>query len=256
MGPRGAASEREGRGQADPALDRLLGLPLVPRDGARVLRGPRDRGDDERAASSRSRSTARSAPTSTTIYMEAVQGMTGQGGWPLTVFLDPEGVPFYGGTYFPPEPRQGMPSFRQVAGGDRRRACARPARASCCSPRDAHPRGPVGRRAHRAVRRPARPRAARAAQSRAAARAPTAPRRLRRRAQVPARERARVPAGARRDRARRADPRRDGCTAASTTRSAAASRATRSTPSGSSPTSRRCSTTTRCWPASTCTAGR
>ena len=48
------------------------------------------------------------------IYMEAVQGMTGQGGWPLTVFCDPEGVPFYGGTYFPPEPRQGMPSFRQV----------------------------------------------------------------------------------------------------------------------------------------------
>src|SRR5688572_22534108 len=48
------------------------------------------------------------------IYMEAVQSMTGQGGWPLTAFLDPEGVPFYGGTYFPPEPRQGMPSFRQV----------------------------------------------------------------------------------------------------------------------------------------------
>ena len=48
------------------------------------------------------------------IYMEAVQGMTGQGGWPLTVFLDSEGVPFYGGTYFPPEPRQGMPSFMQV----------------------------------------------------------------------------------------------------------------------------------------------
>src|SRR5436190_7622018 len=48
------------------------------------------------------------------IYMEAVQGMTGHGGWPLTVFLDPEGVPFYGGTYFPPEPRQGMPSFKQV----------------------------------------------------------------------------------------------------------------------------------------------
>ncbi len=48
------------------------------------------------------------------IYMEAVQQMTGHGGWPLTVFLDPEGVPFYGGTYFPPEPRQGMPGFRQV----------------------------------------------------------------------------------------------------------------------------------------------
>ncbi len=48
------------------------------------------------------------------IYMEAVQGMTGHGGWPLTVFLDSDGVPFYGGTYFPPEARQGMPSFRQV----------------------------------------------------------------------------------------------------------------------------------------------
>jgi uncharacterized protein len=48
------------------------------------------------------------------IYMEAVQGMTGHGGWPLTAFLDPHGVPFYGGTYFPPESRQGMPSFRMV----------------------------------------------------------------------------------------------------------------------------------------------
>jgi uncharacterized protein len=48
------------------------------------------------------------------IYMEAVQGMTGQGGWPLNVFLTPEGVPFYGGTYFPPEPRHNMPSFSQV----------------------------------------------------------------------------------------------------------------------------------------------
>ena len=48
------------------------------------------------------------------IYMEAVQGMTGHGGWPLTAFCNPDGVPFYGGTYFPPEPRQGMPSFRMV----------------------------------------------------------------------------------------------------------------------------------------------
>ncbi len=48
------------------------------------------------------------------IYMEAIQSMTGHGGWPLTAFLDAEGVPFYGGTYFPPEPRQGTPSFRQV----------------------------------------------------------------------------------------------------------------------------------------------
>jgi uncharacterized protein len=48
------------------------------------------------------------------IYMEAVQSMTGQGGWPMTVFLDPDGVPFYGGTYFPPDESRGMPSFRMV----------------------------------------------------------------------------------------------------------------------------------------------
>ena len=48
------------------------------------------------------------------LYMEAVQGMTGSGGWPLNVFLTPEQLPFYGGTYFPPEPRHGMPSWTQV----------------------------------------------------------------------------------------------------------------------------------------------
>ncbi len=48
------------------------------------------------------------------IYMEAVQHMTGHGGWPMTVFLTTDGEPFFGGTYFPPEPRQGMPSFRDV----------------------------------------------------------------------------------------------------------------------------------------------
>jgi uncharacterized protein len=56
-------------------------------------------------------------PDVDSIYMGAVQAMTGHGGWPLNVFLDPEGVPFYGGTYFPPEPRHGMPSFRQVLEG-------------------------------------------------------------------------------------------------------------------------------------------
>jgi uncharacterized protein len=50
------------------------------------------------------------------LYMEAVQAMTGQGGWPLNVFLTPEQAPFYGGTYFPPAPRYGMPSWRQVLG--------------------------------------------------------------------------------------------------------------------------------------------
>jgi uncharacterized protein len=48
------------------------------------------------------------------IYMEAVQAISGHGGWPMTVFLDPEGVPFYGGTYFPPDESRGMPSFRMV----------------------------------------------------------------------------------------------------------------------------------------------
>ena len=48
------------------------------------------------------------------LYMEAVQAISGQGGWPMTVFLDPEGVPFYGGTYFPPDDSRGMPSFRMV----------------------------------------------------------------------------------------------------------------------------------------------
>jgi uncharacterized protein YyaL (SSP411 family) len=48
------------------------------------------------------------------VYMDAVVALTGQGGWPMTVFLTPGGEPFYGGTYFPPEPRHGMPSFRDV----------------------------------------------------------------------------------------------------------------------------------------------
>ena len=51
------------------------------------------------------------------IYMQAVQALTGQGGWPMTVFLLPDGRPFYGGTYYPREPRYGMPSFRQVLEG-------------------------------------------------------------------------------------------------------------------------------------------
>jgi uncharacterized protein YyaL (SSP411 family) len=48
------------------------------------------------------------------VYMKAVQAMTGGGGWPMTVFLTPDTVPYYGGTYFPPEQRHGMPSFSQV----------------------------------------------------------------------------------------------------------------------------------------------
>jgi uncharacterized protein YyaL (SSP411 family) len=51
------------------------------------------------------------------IYMGAVQAMTGGGGWPMSVFLTPAGRPFYGGTYFPDEPRHGLPSFQQVLAG-------------------------------------------------------------------------------------------------------------------------------------------
>ena len=48
------------------------------------------------------------------VYMEAVQALTGHGGWPMTVFLDHDGRPFYGGTYFPPQPRHGMPGFVEL----------------------------------------------------------------------------------------------------------------------------------------------
>ena len=53
-------------------------------------------------------------PDLDSIYMQAVQAMTGHGGWPMTVFLTPDGVPFYAGTYFPSEDRQGMPSFSRI----------------------------------------------------------------------------------------------------------------------------------------------
>jgi uncharacterized protein YyaL (SSP411 family) len=51
------------------------------------------------------------------IYMQAVQSMTGHGGWPMTVFLTPDGEPFYGGTYFPPTDRHGLPAFPRLLAG-------------------------------------------------------------------------------------------------------------------------------------------
>jgi hypothetical protein len=53
-------------------------------------------------------------PDVDSLYMDAVVALTGHGGWPMTVFLTPAGEPFLGGTYYPPEPRHGLPSFRQV----------------------------------------------------------------------------------------------------------------------------------------------
>ncbi len=56
-------------------------------------------------------------PDIDSLYMHAVTALTGHGGWPLSVFLTPQGLPFYGGTYFPPEPRHGMPAFMDVLSG-------------------------------------------------------------------------------------------------------------------------------------------
>ena len=53
-------------------------------------------------------------PDIDSVYMDAVVSLTGHGGWPMTVFLTPAGAPFFGGTYYPPEPRHGLPSFRQL----------------------------------------------------------------------------------------------------------------------------------------------
>jgi uncharacterized protein YyaL (SSP411 family) len=53
-------------------------------------------------------------PDLDSVYMDAVVALTGSGGWPMTVFLTPHGEPFFGGTYFPPEPRHGLPAFQQV----------------------------------------------------------------------------------------------------------------------------------------------
>ena len=53
-------------------------------------------------------------PDLDSIYMSAVVALTGQGGWPMTVALTPDGRPFFGGTYYPPTPRHGLPAFRQV----------------------------------------------------------------------------------------------------------------------------------------------
>ena len=53
-------------------------------------------------------------PDLDSIYMQAVQAMSGHGGWPMTVFLTPDGAPFYGGTYYPPQDRHGIPSFRRI----------------------------------------------------------------------------------------------------------------------------------------------
>ena len=163
------------------------------------------------------------------LYMEAVQAMSGHGGWPMTVFCDPDGVPFYGGTYFPPDEGRGMPSFRMVmeavvdAFENRReelRERAPETRARLGAIGAIEPAGdaPGFELLEAAVATPARG-------GRHGAR------RLRRRAQVPARlgaGAAAAPAASTAPVERTLDAMMAG---ASTTRSAAASPATRSTPS-------------------------
>ena len=80
------------------------------------------------------------------VYMDAVQAMTGHGGWPMTVFLTPDGRPFFGGTYFPKVPRGGMSSFTDLLHARRRRLDAtaasdleRPGRPSSPRPSAARP---------------------------------------------------------------------------------------------------------------------
>ena len=108
-GTRGArGAERARRRQADLPVDRLRGVPLVPRHGARVVRGRGDR-DVLNARFVPIKVDREERPDLDPIYMDAVQPLTGSGGWPMSVFLTPDGKPFYGGTYFPAEPRHGLP---------------------------------------------------------------------------------------------------------------------------------------------------
>ena len=201
-------------------------------------------------------------PDVDSIYMQAVQAMTGQGGWPLNVFSDPEGVPFFGGTYFPPEPRHGMPSFRQVLEGGGRRVANAPRRDPLGGARtiaglsargppallDGDPLSGGARRGGAHAREPSSTRHTAASAARRSSR--------RLRARVPdARGSPTRQDADRHARDGRAHARADGARRHLRPGRAAGSPATRWTPTGSCPTSRRCSTTTRCLRARTCTRG-
>ena len=101
-----ALARAQSRKQTHPAVDRIFGVPLVPRDGARVVEneGIARLMNENFVAIKVDRE---ERPDLDHIYMEAVQMITGRGGWPLTMFLTPEAKPFFGGTYFPPVDRQG-----------------------------------------------------------------------------------------------------------------------------------------------------
>ena len=126
------------------------------------------------------------------IYMDAVQALTGHGGWPMTVFLTPDGEPFFAGTYYPPEPRHGLPSFRAGTARGRRRLPRAPRRGGAIGTSSSS--RPFGARASsqpsaRSARADASPRA----RARPAVAVRSALGRVRPRAEVPARIGARVP---------------------------------------------------------------
>ena len=176
------------------------------------------------------------------IYMDTVVRLHGHGGWPLTVFCTPDGRPFYGGTYFPPEPRHGLPAFRDVLRGvarayrEQRGQVDETARQILEALR-ARPMGVAQQLPDGASLRRRRARAARARRSRA--------RGVRRRAEVPDADEPRAPprrAATCCPRTRRRTCRPSSPTpaarwrgAASTTSSAAASTATASTATGACP---------------------
>ena len=226
-------------GPAAARLDRLLGVPLVPRDGARVVRGPRDGRADERPVrlhQGRPRGAARHRRASA---WRPCQALTGHGGWPLNTFLTPGGRAVLRAARTSRRSRAtGMPSSRDGADGGRRRVARAPRRDPQQGRRRRWSRarrdGPLEPSAEpldrgRARRTPVDGAAERSTTRRTAASAARRSSR-RRRARVPA-----ARAASTEHSSRRATLARDGRAAASTTSSAAASRATRSTRPGRVP---------------------
>ena len=181
------------------------------------------------------------------VTMDATVAMTGSGGWPTTVFMTPDGRPFYAGTYFPPEPRHGLPSFRQVlvavsdAWRDRRDELAQQAAATGRGGSRAGAGAAVLGSADRVD-----PRRGRAAVWLARSSRPSAASGGRRSSRRPPRSSCSCAAAAHEAREMTRARSTGWLPAGCTTWSAAASTATRSTTAGSCRTSRRCSTTTRC----------
>ena len=103
------------REQADLPVDRILDVPLVPRHGTRIIRERRRRGFLNAHFVS-IKVDREERPDVDRVYMSFVQATTGQGGWPMSVFLTPDLKPFFGGTYFPPTSKWGRPGFLDLLG--------------------------------------------------------------------------------------------------------------------------------------------